>query len=84
MQNYEAEIETAVEYCVMNRDGISRRGAKTCYECGRPFGLIRHRFTFKQFCSQKCLEKYRSVDNNNIAKRDRWLDFLRSDNHKRW
>ena len=33
--------------------------AKTfCAVCGASFGLIRHRFSDKQFCSKQCLEQY--------------------------
>jgi hypothetical protein len=34
--------------------------ANTCYLCNRPFGLIRHRHSNKQFCSKKCLREWRS------------------------
>jgi hypothetical protein len=30
-------------------------GIKRCYLCNGPFGLIRHRFALKQFCSKQCL-----------------------------
>jgi hypothetical protein len=29
-----------------------------CSDCGRSFGLIRHRHYHKQFCSHGCLENY--------------------------
>jgi hypothetical protein len=29
-----------------------------CEVCGGCFGLIRHRFAQKQFCSKRCLEQY--------------------------
>jgi hypothetical protein len=35
-------------------------GTKRCYSCYGPFGLIRHRFAFKQFCSNQCLDQYKS------------------------
>ncbi|MEH2563573.1 hypothetical protein V1289_003200 [Bradyrhizobium sp. AZCC 2289] len=28
-------------------------------DCARPFGLIRHSWCFKQFCSTKCREAYK-------------------------
>ena len=34
-------------------------GAKRCYLCNGPFGLIRHRFALKQFCSKQCLDQYK-------------------------
>jgi hypothetical protein len=29
-----------------------------CEVCKGPFGLTRHRFAHKQFCSKQCLERY--------------------------
>jgi endogenous inhibitor of DNA gyrase (YacG/DUF329 family) len=31
---------------------------KRCAQCGGKFGLIRHRWHFRQFCSAKCREKF--------------------------
>ena len=33
---------------------------KRCYQCDGRFGLIRHRFALKQFCSRRCLLEYRA------------------------
>jgi endogenous inhibitor of DNA gyrase (YacG/DUF329 family) len=33
-------------------------GVKRCAQCGGKFGLIRHRWHFRQFCSAKCREKF--------------------------
>ena len=33
---------------------------KRCYQCDGQFGLIRHRFALKQFCSERCLVNYRA------------------------
>ena len=33
---------------------------KRCYQCNGRFGLIRHRFALKQFCSKNCVIKYRA------------------------
>ena len=30
-----------------------------CTCCGGKFGLVRHRKDFKQFCSQRCADRYR-------------------------
>jgi hypothetical protein len=34
--------------------------ANACYLCTRPFGMIRHRHSNKQFCSKKCLDEWRA------------------------
>ena len=34
-------------------------GTKRCHSCSGPFGLIRHRFALKQFCSKQCLDQYK-------------------------
>ena len=33
---------------------------KRCYQCDERFGLIRHRFGLKQFCSKRCLLEFRA------------------------
>ena len=33
---------------------------KRCYQCDGRFGLIRHRFGLKQFCSKPCLLEFRA------------------------
>ena len=33
--------------------------ANACNLCSRPFGMIRHRHSNKQFCSKKCLHEWR-------------------------
>jgi hypothetical protein len=33
---------------------------KRCHECGRRFGLIRHRWGLHQFCTKVCLERYKT------------------------
>ena len=33
---------------------------KHCFQCNGRFGLIRYRAALKQFCSKRCLDKYRS------------------------
>jgi hypothetical protein len=42
-------------------DKTNRRASKSkprCEICNGRFGLIRHRFARKQFCSKRCLERY--------------------------
>jgi hypothetical protein len=33
---------------------------KRCHECGRKFGLIRHRWGLHQFCTNSCLQRYKN------------------------
>ena len=33
---------------------------KRCFQCKGQFGLVRHKFASQQFCSNRCLEKYKS------------------------
>ena len=41
--------------------GIQQKGAiRRCDTCNGRFGLIRHRFAQKQFCSKQCLDRYKS------------------------
>ena len=45
----------------MTSNGTSRKPIKPmprCEICRGKFGLIRHRFAHKQFCSKRCLEQY--------------------------
>lgn len=54
--------------------------ANACYLCARPFGLIRHRHSNKQFCSKKCLHEWRAgvgrVIQESIQKQERQRRFL--------
>src|SRR3977135_4188479 len=45
---------------MQNRSAIRERGTRRCYRCNGLFGLIRHRFGLRQFCSTSCLIKYRA------------------------
>ena len=46
-----------------------------CAQCGGKFGLIRHRWYSRQFCSLRCRGRLL----NQLAKdRDSWLDFLKA------
>lgn len=64
----------------MDRAQINR---SRCYQCGGPFGLIRHRFAFKKFCSQNCLIRFRSGEKKLNAARERYLRFLDANERKR-
>jgi hypothetical protein len=47
---------------------------KRCHECGRGFGLIRHRWGFHQFCTKLCLQRYKT---RFLEKgRNWWLSFV--------
>jgi endogenous inhibitor of DNA gyrase (YacG/DUF329 family) len=50
---------------------------KRCGLCGRKFGLIRHHWFSRQFCSAQCRERFLTQlakDRHRVA---RWLGFLR-------
>jgi len=45
----------------MTSNETSRKPIKRtprCETCNGKFGLIRHRFAHKQFCSKRCLDRY--------------------------
>src|SRR5271157_5978171 len=37
-----------------------------CETCNGSFGLIRHRYAYKQFCSKQCLDSYLAKTNNRL------------------
>jgi hypothetical protein len=51
-------------------------GTKRCYLCNGPFGLIRHRFALKQFCSKQCLHQYKGKIESHGSRFKQWSDFL--------
>ena len=51
-------------------------GTKRCYLCNGPFGLIRHRFALKQFCSKQCLDQYKGKIESHGSRSKQWIDFL--------
>jgi hypothetical protein len=60
---------------IRRRENPSRHvPMKRCHECGRKFGLIRHRLGFHQFCTKWCLQRY----GNRFLERGRnwWLSLL--------
>jgi hypothetical protein len=55
-------------------------GTKRCYLCDGSFGLIRHRFALKQFCSKQCLDQYRGNIESQASRSKQWIDFLTRNN----
>ena len=54
--------------------------ANACYLCSRVFGFVHHRRGSKQFCSKKCLEKWRAgvdrVVEESVKQQERQRRFL--------
>jgi hypothetical protein len=50
--------------------------AKHCYQCDGQFGLIRHRANRKQFCSKRCVEKYRAGTELKMPLIREWRDYF--------
>ena len=44
--------------------------------CKGRFGLVRHRFGWKQFCCKACLDKYLSDTTREAQRSKHWLEFL--------
>jgi hypothetical protein len=49
-------------------------GTKRCHSCSGPFGLIRHRFALKQFCSKQCLDQYKGNIESQASRSKQWID----------
>ena len=47
-----------------------------CEVCDGCFGLIRHRFAHKQFCSKRCLEQYLAKSKRQPPQFKQWTGFL--------
>ena len=63
----------------MSSDQIKSRPKKPrCEICNGCFGLIRHRFAHKQFCSKRCLGQYLAVSKQRPSSLKQWLDFSRT------
>ena len=59
--------------------GIQQKGAiRRCYTCNGRFGLIRHKFAQKQFCSKQCLDRYKSDTARKSSSSKQSIDFCRS------
>ena len=52
--------------------------AARCAMCNGRFGLIRHRFAHKQFCSKSCLDHYLAMRKQKPFSTYQWTDFFRS------
>jgi hypothetical protein len=50
---------------------------KRCAQCGGKFGLIRHRWYSRQFCSLRCRARFFNQLAKDRDKVRRWLDFLK-------
>jgi hypothetical protein len=51
---------------------------KRCAQCGGKFGLIRHRWYSRQFCSLRCRGRFLNQLAKDRDKVGRWLDFLKA------
>ena len=49
---------------------------KRCYHCNGRFGLIRHRFALKHFCSKRCLDGYKTTTERKISRIKEWAHIL--------
>ena len=49
-----------------------------CAICNGSFGLIRHRFAHKQFCSKRCLERSAANTRQKTSGFKQWVDFSRN------
>jgi hypothetical protein len=50
----------------------------SCETCKGSFGLIRHRFAHKQFCSKQCLNQYLNNKKQRVIGFGQWIDFSRN------
>jgi hypothetical protein len=52
---------------------------QTCTFCGAKFGLVRHDYARKQFCSKACVAAYKTTRKRAVDARLRqWWDHLRA------
>jgi hypothetical protein len=51
-------------------------GMKRCDQCNGRFGLVRYRLAQNQFCSERCLRKYKTANEGRISRLKGWVDFL--------
>jgi hypothetical protein len=49
-----------------------------CEICNGSFGLIRHRFAQRQFCSNRCLDRYLAKRKQQPSSLKQWIDFSQS------
>src|SRR5262249_62311773 len=48
---------------------------RRCDMCKGRFGLVRHRFGWKQFCCKACLDKYLSDTTREAQRSKHWLEY---------
>jgi hypothetical protein len=65
---------TILEVATPNRKANTTR----CAVCDGSFGLIRHRFARKQFCSKQYLDQYLANTKRNASGFKQWIDFSRN------
>jgi hypothetical protein len=49
---------------------------KYCAYCRGKFGMVRHRWAFKAFCSRKCVDHHKAWLRAEAHKRRGWFDCL--------
>ena len=49
---------------------------KRCFQCNGRFGLIRYSHALKQFCSKRCVNKYKADTERKNSRIKEWRDFL--------
>jgi hypothetical protein len=47
-----------------------------CYQCHGRFGLIRHRYARRQFCTKDCVERFRIDSDREVHRLKKWAEFL--------
>ena len=67
---YPAKIRTGVYAAPQPRK------PNRCHLCNRGFGLIRHRFALRQFCSKACVAEYRTTSERELSRLEAWRNFL--------
>jgi hypothetical protein len=58
------------------RPAPGKAGMKRCYQCNGHFGLTRHRFAQKHFCSNPCLSKYKADTERKISLIKEWRNYF--------
>ena len=58
---------------------VAKPSKARCETCKGDFGLIRHRYANKQFCSKHCVQRHLTSTTERIANFKRWIDFLRNE-----
>jgi hypothetical protein len=53
-----------------------KSGVTRCHQCEGSFGLIRHRYVLRQFCSKECLHEYQLERDRTVIRIKQETDFL--------